>query len=105
MAEDPRRRWFRFSLRTVFVVTTALAVWCALYAKLGNDAFLVVALMIPSSAGLVWIWAVIDLLRKETKFRWALILLLGSFPGLLLYIFVRRPARSAELVAGRPTQL
>jgi hypothetical protein len=49
-----------------------------------------------------WIWALIDCATKETdegntKVVWVGIILVASWIGALIYLFVRRPQRKAEL--------
>ena len=49
-----------------------------------------------------WIWMLIDAVTKERagsqdRLIWALIVLLGGPLGALIYYFVRRPRRKAEL--------
>jgi len=68
----------------------------------------------PADAGLIvlglasvllivfWLWMLVECAVYEpntgnTKVTWILILLIGNWIGALLYLFVRRPRRKAEL--------
>lgn len=49
-----------------------------------------------------WIWMIIDCATKEsdqgnTKLVWVIIILFANLIGALIYYFVRRPQRLAEL--------
>jgi hypothetical protein len=49
-----------------------------------------------------WIWMLIECAvyesnERNTKATWLLILFVGNWIGALLYLFVRRPRRKAEL--------
>lgn len=49
-----------------------------------------------------WIWMLVDCLTKEpdtgsTKIVWLLVILLAQIIGAVIYYFVRRPQRYAEL--------
>jgi hypothetical protein len=63
-------------------------------------------LILLGSAGALlivfWIWMLIECAIYEsnegnTKATWLLILFVGNWIGALLYLFVRRPRRKAEL--------
>ena len=59
---------------------------------------LVVALIVMA----LWAWMLVDCVTREsdqgnTKLIWVLIILFGNFVGALMYLFVRRPQRWAEL--------
>jgi hypothetical protein len=50
MTPTPKRRWFRFSLRTMFVVATASALWVGLGAcAFQSDSFLFMMAFIVGS--------------------------------------------------------
>ena len=60
------RRWFRFSLRTLLVLMTALAVWLGLYAKSLRDRKAAVVLIEQLNgalgvklAGPAWLWRLV----------------------------------------------
>ncbi len=53
-------------------------------------------------AGVFWLWMLVECATKEpnsgnTKIVWILIILFASVFGALLYWFLRRPQRNAEL--------
>lgn len=95
----PRRRWFQYSLATMFVVVTVIAIWFALYSRFGWTLALVTGGAITFVAGIAWIFAIVDALANETKSRWVwvAVIYLGQFPGAILYLAYRRPRRIAEL--------
>ena len=65
-----------------------------------------IGLIILGLAGVLlvifWLWMLIECVAYETnegnkKAMWLLILLVGNWIGALLYLFVRRPQRKAEV--------
>ena len=53
-------------------------------------------------AGVFWLWMLVECATKEssvgnTKIVWIMIILFASVFGALLYWFIRRPQRNAEL--------
>ncbi|MFH1435952.1 MAG: PLDc N-terminal domain-containing protein [Pseudomonadota bacterium] len=53
---------------------------------------------VPAGLGAFWIWMLVDCMRNEPeeggeRTRWMIILLLASFPGAIVYFFVRRGKR------------
>mgnify|MGYP002528722517 CR=1 FL=1 len=66
----------------------------------------ILLLLVSTGLGLAavgfWIWALVDCLTKESsegndKIIWILVILLLSWVGALIYLFVRRPQRIKEL--------
>lgn len=65
-------------------------------------AFLLFVVPIVIAACAFWIWMLVECLTKEadagnTKIAWLLAILLAHIVGALIYYFVRRPRRYAEL--------
>ena len=57
---------------------------------------------IGSLGTVFWIWMIIDCATKELsegtdKIVWILVIIFAHLPGALIYFFVRRPKRIAEL--------
>jgi Phospholipase_D-nuclease N-terminal len=64
--------------------------------------FLLIVLPIAVGACAFWIWMLVECLTKEadtgnTKIAWLLAILLAQIVGAVIYYFVRRPRRYAEL--------
>ena len=59
-----RRRWFRLSLRTLFLVVTLLGVWLGLYRIFGEIAAAVPALVLEMA---IWTAVVCFLLNRLAK--------------------------------------
>jgi Phospholipase_D-nuclease N-terminal len=64
--------------------------------------FWVCGLLVVLAGSLFWLWVLVDCANREantgnTKVVWVLIILIANFPGALVYWFVRRPQRFAEL--------
>ena len=56
---------------------------------------------LPAVIAAFWIWMLVDCLKNEPeeggdRTRWMIILLLTSFPGAVVYFFVRRQKRRKE---------
>lgn len=59
-------------------------------------------LILPILAGIFWIWMLVDCATRESsegndKIAWTIMIIFTSFIGALVYLFVRRPKRKAEL--------
>ncbi|WP_425396287.1 PLD nuclease N-terminal domain-containing protein [Aeoliella sp.] len=57
-----------------------------------------VLVLLSLAGGVFWLWMLIECLTKEPsegndKLVWGLVIFLGSFPGALLYYFLRRNER------------
>jgi hypothetical protein len=64
----PRRRWFRFSLRTLFVVVTLLGIWLGFYSVAPSQTIVLsIALFLFSLVGCGTLWAICGLLCPESK--------------------------------------
>jgi hypothetical protein len=92
----PRRRWFRFSLRTLFALVTVLCLGIGAYGLWPEWTVLICAEAPIVAVIIWWLWAFVDCMRFDYKLRWPIIILLGSIPGLVLYSVWRRPRRIAE---------
>jgi hypothetical protein len=69
---------------------------------IASGIFLLVVLPIVIGACAFWIWMLVECLTKEadtgnTKIAWLLAILLAQIIGAVIYYFVRRPQRHAEL--------
>lgn len=69
---------------------------------IASGIFLFLVLPIVIGACAFWIWMLVECLTKEadagnTKIAWLLAILLAQIVGAVIYYFVRRPARYAEL--------
>jgi hypothetical protein len=51
MSTSPRRRWFQFSLATMFVVVTAVAIWLGWELKFIRDRKATIARMVADGSG------------------------------------------------------
>ena len=61
----------------------------------------IILVPLPACLAAFWIWMLMDCLKSETeeggyRTKWMIILILGSFPGALVYFFVRRRKRLKE---------
>ena len=67
------------------------------------DALTVAAVLLLVGLGfLFWLWMLLDCVMKESnqgndRVVWVLVILLANFLGAVLYWFIRRPRRYAEL--------
>jgi hypothetical protein len=67
------------------------------------ELFVILCVLVVGVGGTgLWIWALVDCATKEAdsgnnKVVWVLIIALLHFIGALIYLFVRRPQRVAEL--------
>ncbi len=100
-APTPPRRNLSFSLRTLFVAVTLIAIWFALFSKFGWEFAELSGETVATVAGISWFWAMVDSLANETKFRWVMVVLLGHIPGGVFYLVYRRPRRTAECARTR----
>ena len=97
----PTRQPFQFSMRTLLCTVTASCLWFGFYSMFG-ETFVTITFLLVYICGLaavvtVWFWALVDCLIHDNRLRWPMIILLGSIPGGLLYIFFRRPRRIVQL--------
>ena len=63
---------------------------------------IIIALGIGIGGSILWIWMIIDCATKEPsdtndKLVWTVIIVFTHIVGALIYLFVRRPARIAEV--------
>jgi hypothetical protein len=73
-----------------------------LFTLLTKPAILGFYVILPILVGIFWIWMLVDCATKESsegndKIVWIIIIIFTNFIGALIYFFVRRPKRKAEL--------
>jgi hypothetical protein len=72
MIERPKQRWFRFSLRTLFVVITVVAVWLGWQASIVHERK---ALLAHGKASRVW-----EPFYSNKPLPWSIRTLMGDVP-------------------------
>jgi hypothetical protein len=70
---------------------------------IGIQELLLILFLLAGLASMIfWVWMLVDCTTKESdqgnnKIVWMLIILFGNIVGALIYMFVRRPQRLADL--------
>jgi len=85
--EPNAQPWFRFSLRYLFAVVTAISIWLAAWQLFGR-AFLVTSVILAIVG--FWFLVMHDWFRNDTQLVWGFVILCGCLPGVLAYLLLRR---------------
>jgi hypothetical protein len=87
MTEPNAQPWFRFSLRYLFAVVTAISIWLAAWQLFGR-AFLILSVFLAIVG--FWFLVMHDWFRNDTQVVWGFVILCGCIPGALAYLLLRR---------------
>ena len=73
-----------------------------LFTLLAKPTILGVFVILPTLAEMFWIWMLVDCATRKSsegndKVVWIIIIIFTNFIGALIYLFVKRPKRKAEL--------
>ncbi|MBK1833346.1 PLDc N-terminal domain-containing protein [Roseibacillus ishigakijimensis] len=68
----------------------------------GQELFIIFILLTALPLFALWVWSLVDCAQNEPsegndKLIWILVIALAGWVGSLIYLFVRRPQRKAEI--------